>query len=195
MRGREPQRRAWPGMAGLALVGMMFTPLPTEAATVTQPDDKSSATIVIPLTIINLQATCDLTFSGAGLGSSGGIYTLGSLTMGEEKTHPSFKAAIACQGADVGSSAVRTALVASARGAVATNGGIRMQVDGQQNPKGPELWLETGKQTVPLDGSTAFCKGTSLALNECTLTPHTRVAQDAPAGQVSATVVFDIVYT
>lgn len=181
-------------MAALTLLVAGGLVQPLMAATVTQPDDKSSATIVIPVTLINIQATCDVTFSGAGLGSTGGTYTLGTLSKGEDKAHAPFRAVVECRDMD-GSETVSTALTASVRtGTLTGNNSIRMLVGGQDDASAPELWLEeAGGQRVPLDG-TAFCKGSGLNSNECTLTPHTRVPGNSPGGELSATVVFDVTY-
>ncbi len=180
-------------MAALTLLVTGGLVQPLMAATVTQPDDKSSATIVIPVTLINIQATCDVTFSGTGLGSTGGTYTLGTLSKGEDKAHAPFRAIVECRDMD-GTETVSTALTASVRtGTLTGNNTIRMLVDGQDNTDAPELWLETDGQRIPLDGA-AFCKGNGLNRNECTLTPHTRVPGNSPGGELSATVVFDVTY-
>ncbi|HAM4877259.1 hypothetical protein KJD96_19565 [Escherichia marmotae] len=181
------------GVAALVLLVAGGIIQSSVAATVTQPDDKSSATIVIPVTLINIQATCDVTFSGAGLGSTGGTYTLGRLSKGEGKGHEPFRAAVECRDMD-GTETVSTALTASVRtGALTGNNSIRMLVDGQDDTDAPELWLEKDGHRIPLDGS-AFCKGNGLNRNECTLTPHTRVPDNSPGGELSATVVFDVTY-
>ncbi|HAV9718375.1 TPA: hypothetical protein JLH16_003405 [Escherichia coli] len=182
-----------PGVATLALLVAGGIIQSSVAATVTQSDDKSSATIVIPVTLINTQATCDVTFSGAGLGSTGGTYTLGTLSKGEDKAHAPFRAVVECRDTD-GTETVSTALTASVRtGTLVGNNSVRMLVDGKDDTDAPELWLETGGQRITLDGS-AFCKGNGLNRNECTLTPHTRVPGNSPGGELSATVVFDVIY-
>ncbi|EHY3137797.1 hypothetical protein K4C27_004476 [Escherichia coli] len=187
------QKRIRQGMAALTLLVTGGLVQPLMAATVTQPDDKSSATIVIPVTLINIQATCDVTFSGTGLGSTGGTYTLGTLSKGEDKAHAPFRAIVECRDMD-GTETVSTALTASVRtGTLTGNNTIRMLVDGQDDTDAPELWLETDGQRIPLDGA-AFCKGNGLNRNECTLTPHTRVPGNSPGGELSATVVFDVTY-
>lgn len=182
------------GVAALALLVAGGIIQSSVAATVTQPADKSSAAIVIPVTLINIQATCDVTFSGAGLGSTGGTYTLGPLSKDDEdKVHAPFRTVVGCRDMD-GTETVSTALTASVRtGTLTGNNSIRMLVDGQDNADAPELWLETGGLRIPLDGST-FCKGNGLNRNECTLTPHTRVPGNSPGGELSATVVFDVTY-
>lgn len=192
------QKRIMRGVAALALLVSGVLPQSLMAATVTQPDDKSSATIVIPVTLINIQATCDVTFSGSSvsLGSHGGTYPLGALSRGEEKKHTPFTAVIECQDMD-GTETVSTALTASARTGTlsGSNDSIRMLVDDEDNGNAPVLWLETGAgQRVPLDGSTPFCVGNGLNRNECALTPHTQVPDNSPGGEVSATVVFDVTY-
>lgn len=182
-----------PGVATLALLVAGGIIQSSVAATVTQSDDKSSATIVIPVTLINIQATCDVTFSGAGLGSTGGTYTLGTLSKGEDKEHAPFRAVVECRDTD-GTETVSTALTASVRtGTLVGNNSVRMLVDGKDDTDAPELWLETGGQRITLDGST-FCKGNGLNRNECTLTPHTRVPGNSPGGELSASVVFDVTY-
>jgi hypothetical protein len=182
-----------PGVIALPLLVAGGIIQSSVAATVTQPADKNSATIVIPVTLINIQATCDVTFSGAGLGSTGGTYTLGTLSKDEEKAHTPFRAAVACQNMD-GTETVSSALTASVRtGTLTGNNSIRMLVDGQDDTDAPELWLETDGQRIPLDG-VAFCKGNGLNRNECTLTPHTRVPGNSPGGELSAAVVFDVTY-
>ncbi|EGE2290364.1 hypothetical protein [Escherichia coli] len=182
-----------PGVATLALLVAGGIIQSSVAATVTRSDDKSSATIVIPVTLINIQATCDVTFSGAGLGSTGGTYTLGTLSKGEDKEHAPFRAVVECRDTD-GTETVSTALTASVRtGTLVGNNSVRMLVDGKDDADAPELWLETGGQRITLDGS-AFCKGNGLNRNECTLTPHTRVPGNSPGGELSATVVFDVTY-
>lgn len=186
-------RAAVAGMAAVAgLTGALLSPAPAaRAATVNQTSD-SSATITIPVTLINIQPTCDLTFTGLQ-GSKGNYsYTLGSLSPGQQRQHTPFKAVISCQDVQ-GNESVSTALTASVRQGSVTDNRIRMLVDGQENAAGPELWLETGGQRVPLDG-TAFCQGNGLDRNECTLTPVTQVPDSAAGGQVSATVVFDVTY-
>lgn len=189
--GKLQHYRALPGITGLLMLGMLLNSEVLAATT-----DKPSVKLTIPVTLTNIQATCDLTFSRKGLGSNGGTYTLEELVRGASRPHPAFIATITCQGAGVGSGSepVKTALVASPRGVTTRDDVIRMLVDGQQNEKGPELWLETGGKRVPMDGSTPFCTGTSMALNECELTPHTRVPDDVTPGNVSATVAFDITY-
>ncbi|EOU2287571.1 hypothetical protein ACNTNE_004521 [Escherichia coli] len=182
-----------PGVATLALLVAGGIIQSSVAATVTQPDGESSATIDIPVTLINIQYTCDVTFSGAGLGSIGGTYTLGTLSKGEDKAHAPFRAVVECRDTD-GTETVSTALTASVRtGTLVGNNSVRMLVDGKDDTDAPELWLETGGQRITLDGS-AFCKGNGLNRNECTLTPHTRVPGNSPGGELSATVVFDVTY-
>ncbi|EFN6235705.1 hypothetical protein FVI09_25140 [Escherichia coli] len=185
--------KRWMVALPLLVAGAMVSPL--RAAQVTQSDDKSSATIVIPVTLINIQATCDVTFSGAGLGSTGGTYQLGTLKKGEKnKPHQQFKAIVECQNV-TGTETVSTALTAAVRaGTLTTSDSIRMLRDGQESSDAPELWLEAEGQRVKLDGSTPFCQGSGLSRNECTLTPHTSVPDNTTGGEVSATVVFDVTY-
>ncbi|EJN3746741.1 hypothetical protein NPX25_004893 [Escherichia coli] len=180
-------------MAGLTgiLLSVWLQSSFVQAAMVNKTSE-SSATITIPVTLINIQPTCDLTFTGLDGGTGNYTYFLGSLSPGQQRQHTPFKAVIDCRDVQ-GNEGVSTALTASVRqGSVADNR-IRMLVDGQENAAGPELWLETGGQRVPLN-STAFCQGNGLDHNECSLTPVTRVPDNAPGGQVSATVVFDVTY-
>lgn len=179
------------GLIGGLLSGWLLSPS-VRAATVEQAS-KNYAAITIPVTLINIQATCDLTFTGLDGGAGNYSYTLGSLSPGQQR-HPSFKAVINCRDVQ-GNERVSTALSASVRQGSVTNNRIRMLVDGQENIAGPELWLEVGGhgQPVPLNG-TPFCQGNGLDRNECTLTPFTLVPNRAPGGQVSATVVFDVRY-
>lgn len=182
------------GVAGLAAVAGLTVALlspAARAATVNQTSE-SNATITIPVTLINIQPTCDLTFTGLSGGAGNYSYPLGSLNPGQQRQHTPFKAVISCQDVQ-GNEGVSTALTATVRQGSVTDNRIRMLVDGQENTAGPELWLETGGQRVPLDG-TAFCKGNGLDRNECTLTPFTQVPDRAPGGQVLATVVFDVTY-
>ncbi|HEI6731329.1 hypothetical protein [Yersinia enterocolitica] len=189
---RYPHNRLRAVMAGMLLLsGGLMSAIPVMAATVNKVSE-SSAIIDIPLTLVKTQATCDLTFSGLNGGAGNYSYSLGELNRGERRNHTSFKAIIDCENVG-GTETVSTALTASARGAEVVDNRIRMQVDGENKVNAPELWLETGGQTVPLDGS-AFCQGNKLNRNECTLTPFTLVPGNSPNGQVSATVVFDITY-
>ncbi len=155
---------------------------------------ESSAAITIPVTLINIQATCDLNFIGLEGGPGNYSYTLHSLSPGEQQRHTSFKAVINCRDVQ-GNEGVSTALSATVRQGNVIDNRIRMLVDGQENAAGPELWLEEGVygQLVPLNG-TAFCLGNKLDRNECTLTPFTRVPGGAPGGKVSASVVFEVTY-
>ncbi|ECU3284689.1 hypothetical protein DYO40_21815 [Salmonella enterica subsp. enterica serovar Javiana] len=178
------------GLAGGLLSGWLM-PSPARAATVNQPSE-SSAIVTIPVTLINIQPTCDLTFTGLDGGTGNYSYPLGSLSPGQQRQHTPFKAVINCRDVQ-GNEGVSTALTASVRQGSVTDNHIRMLVDGQDNAAGPALWLETGGTRVPLDGM-AFCQGNGLNRNECTLTPFTRVPDSAPGGQVSATVVFDVTY-
>lgn len=180
------------GLIGGLLFGWLLSPS-VRAATVNQ-TSSSSASITIPVTLINIQATCDLTFTGLDGGAGNYSYTLGSLSPGQPRQHPPFKAVINCRDVQ-GNEGVSTALSASVRQGSVANNRIRMLVDGQENIAGPELWLEVGGhgQPVPLDG-TPFCQGNGLDHNECTLTPFTLVPDSAPGGQVSANVVFRMTY-
>ncbi|EGJ8836522.1 hypothetical protein ACV38A_003984 [Escherichia coli] len=175
-----------------AVAGALLFPGLALAATVDKSQDGSSATITIPVTLINIQATCDLTFTGLEGGLGNYSYSLGSLSPGQQRQHTPFKAVIDCRDVQ-GNEGVSTALTASVRQGSVTGNRIRMLVDGQENAAGPELWLEAGGQPVPLNG-TAFCQGNALDRNECSLTPFTQVPNGAPGGQVSATVVFDVTY-
>ncbi|TQO04834.1 UNVERIFIED_ORG: hypothetical protein FHU01_4468 [Citrobacter freundii] len=192
MKAEKLMRRVMCGAAAGVLAGGLLLPLTAGAATVSQLSPEQ-ATITIPVTLINMQATCDVTFSGAGLGSNGGVYPLGTLTPGGQVKHVPFRAIVACKDVD-GTETVSTALTASVKGGSVTNSRIRMLLDGQQNDKAPELWLETGGQPVPVDGITTFCQGQGLNRNECQLTPFTAVPGDSPGGQVTATVVFNVAY-
>ncbi|EFH6854215.1 hypothetical protein IB394_005210 [Escherichia coli] len=183
-------RAAVAGMAGLA--GFLLPPSAL-AATIAQVRG-NYAIITIPVTLINIQATCDLTFTGLQGGQGNYSYPLGSLNPEKQRQHPPFKAAISCRNVQ-GNEGVHTALTASVRqGTLTADSRIRMLVDGQVSDAGPELWLEGADgKPVPLNG-TVFCQGNRLDRNECTLTPFTRVPSNAPNGQVSATVVFDVTY-
>ncbi|MGP3592747.1 hypothetical protein [Vagococcus sp. WN89Y] len=180
------------GMVALTLLAIVFIAMSADAASVHQ-SSRSNATITVPVTLVNIQPTCDVTFSGAGLGSNGGTYKLGSLLPGDSRAHMPFKATIGCKDVE-GAGEMSTALTASARGNVVTDNRIRMQLNGKTNENAPELWLETGGQRVPMDGNSAFCKGQGLNTNVCTLTPVTRVPDSSPGGKVSATVVFNVTY-
>ena len=179
-------------VAGLLLLCGLLPATYSLAATVNKTSD-DSARIIIPVSLINIQATCNLTFIGLDGGGGNYSYSLGPLNQGEHREHKSFKAVIDCQGV-TGSETVSTALTATVRKGVVADNRIRMLVDGQNNTNAPELWLENSGQRVPLDGSTAFCKGNRLNRNECTLTPITQVPGTSPNGEVSATVVFDVTY-
>ncbi len=184
-------RAAVAGMAGITgvLLSCWLFSSSARAATVNQTSE-SSASITIPVTLISIQTTCDLTFTGLEGGGSYS-YSLGSLSSGKQRQHTPFKAVINCRDAQ-GNEGVSTALTASVRQGSVTDNRIRMLVDGQKNAAGPELWLEAGGKRIPLDGS-AFCQG-NLNHNECTLTPFTQVPDSASGGQVSASVVFDVTY-
>lgn len=177
---------------GLLLLGGLMSATQPQAASVNKTSN-AKAVISIPVALINIQATCDLTFTGLN-GSAGKYsYTLDALNLGQLRQHTPFKAEINCRNV-MGNEGISTALTASVRKGTVTDNRIRMLVDGKENVNGPELWLEAGGQRVPLNGSTAFCKGSGLNRNECTLTPVTQVPGNAPSGQVSATVVFDVTY-
>ncbi|TQN75814.1 UNVERIFIED_ORG: hypothetical protein FHU00_4856 [Citrobacter freundii] len=191
MKAEKLMRRVMSVATAGVLAGGILLPLTAGAATVTQPLPEQ-ARITIPVTLIYMKATCDVTFSGAGLGSNG-VYQLGTLTPGGQVKHPPFRAIVECKDVD-GTETVSTALTASVKGNSVTNNRIRMLLDGQQNDKAPELWLETGGQPVPVDGITTFCQGQGLSRNECELTPFTAVPGDSPGGLVSSTVVFNVAY-
>ncbi|HAI6831416.1 TPA: hypothetical protein LAP77_003063 [Escherichia coli] len=153
--------------------------------------DENSASILVPLTLINTQPTCALSFSGAGLNSKGGVYQLGVLKAGEEKKHPPFNINVECKDTY---GTINTALTASASNPVLDKYHVKMAVDGKYNDSVPVLWLELEGKPVPVNKE-QFCQRTNLNRYTCTLTPYTRVPSDSPRGEVSAVVVFDITYT
>ena len=153
---------------------------------------ENSASILVPVTLINMLHTCSLSFSGAGLNSNGGVYQLGSLKIGEEKEHSSFNIIVDCKDTD-GTESVNTALTASVRNPTVDNYHIQMTVNGQYNDNAPVLWLESNGKSIPVNGA-PFCQGVKLNRNVCTLTPYTRVPLNSPGGEISAAIVFDITY-
>ncbi len=153
--------------------------------------DKNHASILVPLTLINTQPTCALSFSGAGLNSKGGVYQLGVLKAGEEKKHPPFNINVECKDTY---GTINTALTASASNPVLDKYHVKMAVDGKYNDSVPVLWLELEGKPVPVNKE-QFCQRTNLNRYTCTLTPYTRVPSDSPRGEVSAVVVFDVTYT
>ncbi|EFK4582308.1 hypothetical protein [Escherichia coli] len=157
-------------------------------------EDITSLAVSVPVTMVKIQATCDVTFSGGELGTNGGLYWFGTLSPGETKEHTPFNAVINCQDAD-GTETVNTALIAAPKGNSITNNNINMFVDGQESENAPKLWLKHDGKEVPLDGSTPFCVGLGLKQNTCPLTPCTQVPTASPTGKVSATIVFNVTYT
>ena len=153
------------------------------AATVSKPDE-SSAIITIPVTIINQQNTCKVTFEGTSV--SGGSYTFRqTLLKGQEQTHPSFQAVVTCEG-----------------NFQASGNKAGLHPVGDLSVKSGELWLLANNSIVPMGNSagdtalTAFCEGmaSDTVRNSCTLTPVTHILPAAPGGPVSTTLTFDVVY-
>lgn len=168
------------------------------AATVDKPDE-SSAIITIPVTIINQQNTCKVTFEGTSV--SGGTYTFRqTLLKGQEQTHPSFQAVVTCEE----NSEVKTALTLRPAGNFQASGNkAGLHPVGDLSVKSGELWLTlTDGTIVPMGDSaaatsqTAFCEGmaSDTVRNSCSLTPVTRILPTAPGGPVSTMLTFDVVY-
>lgn len=168
------------------------------AATVARVDD-NTVTIEIPVTIINQQNTCKVTFEGTSV--SGGTYTFRqTLLKGQEQKHPSFQAVVTCEE----NSEVKTALTLRPAGNFqASNNRVGLHPVGDLSVKSGELWLTMADgSTAPMGASaaatsqTAFCEGmaSDTVRNSCTLTPVTRILSTAPGGPVSTTLTFDVVY-
>lgn len=167
------------------------------AATVDKPNE-SSAIITIPVTIINQQNTCKVTFEGTSV--SGGTYTFRqTLLKGQEQTHPSFQAVVTCEE----NSEVKTALTLRPAGNFQASGNkAGLHPVGDLSVKSGELWLLANNSIVPMGNSagdtalTAFCEGmaSDTVRNSCTLTPVTHILPTAPGGPVSTTLTFDVVY-
>ncbi len=173
-------------VCGGVLAGGLLLPLMVEAA--------STATLTIPITIINSQPTCNLTFDN---GSSTLTYQLGTLGRGDEIRHAPFTVNVSCEG----NTAVKTAL--TARNTTGTlqggNDSVMMRVNGQASTNGPLFWLENGGQRVKLTGleSDAFCNRNDTSAstpNACQLRPVTNVPVTSPEGDIDVTIVFDVIY-
>ncbi|QST30886.1 hypothetical protein JRC42_24670 (plasmid) [Escherichia albertii] len=153
----------------------------------------SKAKIAIPVTLINIRATCDLFFTELDGGPGNYSYFLGPLEPGKVQTHAAFKAVVQCRNA-TGSENVNTALVASVRKGRVEFNGVRMLVDEKWDANAPVLWLREDEKDIVFDGKTIFCKGNGLSYKECTLTPFTRTQENSARGEVSAAVVFSVIY-
>lgn len=182
----------------LLLAGSLLSACSAIAATVTQPADKSSATIVIPVTIINQQNTCRVGFEGGPV--SGGTYTFReTLLKGQTQQHPAFRAVVTCDD----NSVVKTALKLRPAGAFQASGNrVGLHPSGDLSVKSGELWLELNGTPVPMGNSAgdttmaAFCEGTAsdTVRNSCELTPWTSIQASAPGGPVSTTLTFEVDY-
>lgn len=167
------------------------------AATVDKPND-STAIITIPVTIINQQNTCRVTFEGTSV--SGNTYAFRqTLLKGQEQTHPSFQAVVTCEE----NSEVKTALTLRPAGNFRASGNkAGLHPVGDLSVNSGELWLLANNSIVPMGNSagdtalTPFCEGmaSDTVRNSCTLTPVTRILPTAPGGPVSTTLTFDVVY-
>lgn len=184
-----------------AIIAGMLLLLPAAcslAATVDKPDG-SSAIITIPVTIINQQNTCKVTFDGPSV--SGGTYTFQkTLLKGQEQEHQPFRAIVTC----ANNSEVETALTLRPAGSFqASNNRVGLHPVGDLSVKSGELWLVLADgNPAPMGANAAatsqavFCKGmtSDTVRNSCTLTPVTHILPTAPGGPVSTTLTFDVVY-
>ncbi|CNL75254.1 type 1 fimbrial protein [Yersinia enterocolitica] len=146
----------------------------------------------IKITLQNKQPSCALSING----NNSYQYQLGTLTRGGEERHDVFNVTVTCQG----NTPVKTALTAKSMAGtlLGQRDVISMQTD--TGGSGPLLWLEdiTG-QKVKLSGlnNEMFCfsSNTTWATpSYCRLTPVTKVnASDGP-GNVSATILFNVIY-
>lgn len=158
-----------------------------------------SATITIPVTIINQQNTCKVGFEGASI--SGNTYTFQAVLLkGLTQTHPPFQAVVTCEN----NSVVNTALTLRPAGAYQASGNkVGLYRVDDPSVKSGDLWLTLdGGGIAPIGNSagdtalTSFCQGTTsdTVRNSCTLTPMTDIQASAVGGPVSTTLTFDVVY-
>lgn len=186
-------------LAALILVGWLLPVSGGLAATVDKTSD-SSAIITIPVTLINQQNTCKVSFEGTSV--SGGTYTFREILLkGQtQNNHPSFRAVVTCEE----NSEVKTALTLRPAGNFqASNNRAGLHPVGDLSVTSGELWLTlTDGSTVPMGSNagdtslTAFCEGTTsdTVRNVCELKPVTSILPTAPGGPVSTTLTFDVVY-
>ncbi|HFL4936697.1 TPA: hypothetical protein ACG34J_004729 [Escherichia coli] len=182
----------------IAEILLLATTASSQAATVTKPT-ANSAVITIPVTIINQQSTCKVSFEGANV--SGSAYTFQeTLLKGQIQNHPPFQAVVTCDG----DSEVKTALTLRPAGAFQANAN-HVDLYSVDNPvvKSGELWLTLQNGNLAPMGDSAgsisltpFCEGVSSGSvrNSCTLKPVTSILSTAPGGPVSTTLAFDVVY-
>ncbi|CAD5758900.1 Uncharacterised protein [Escherichia coli] len=184
-------------VGALLLLPAAYSPVAT-SADVSKPTE-SSAIITIPVTLINQQNTCKVTFEGATV-SGGGTYTFqATLLKGQEQTHPPFQAVVTCEE----NSAVKTALkVRPATGFQGSGDNAGLYREDDLTAKSGELWLMHDGQKVPM-GSNAggtspaeFCVGmaSDTVRNSCLLTPKTSILPTAQGGPVTTTLTFDVAY-
>lgn len=174
----------------LLLAGLLLSVCNTMAATVVQ-SSQGTATITIPVTIINQQNTCRVELKGDAI--SGGSYRLGTLQKGEPHSHPSFQAMMYCEG----NVPVKTGLKVRPGGAFTVTGNNRVAMRGASQDVKGELWLTLNGSPVPMGGNAAFCQGesTNTQPNKCSLTPVTQILSAGPGGEVNATLTFDVDYS
>ncbi len=159
-----------------------------------------SATITIPITIINPQNTCKVGFEGPTI-SGGNTYTFQEVLIKGEKAkqHASFRAVVTCEE----NSQVNTALMLGPGGGRQTHDnkiGL-FRLDDPTASSG-DLWLtlEDGSMapmaTIAGGTSVSFCTGmaSDTVRNSCTLTPVTDILASAVGGAVSTTLTFAVVY-
>lgn len=178
-------------LAALMLAGGLLSACRAMAA--------DTATITVPITIINQQNTCVVGFEGASV--SGSTYTFrDTLLKGQTQIHPPFRAVVTCDN----NSVVKTALTLRPAGAFQASGDkAGLHPVGNLSVKSGELWLTlVGGGLAPIGSSavatslTPFCEGTAsdTVRNSCELTPVTSILPSAPGGPVSTTLTFDVVY-
>lgn len=175
----------------LMLAGLLLSVCNTMAATVVQPT-QGSATITIPVTIINQQNTCRVELKGDAI--SGGSYRLDPLQKGELHSHPSFQAMMYCDG-DV---PVKTALKVQPGYGFTVTANNRVAMRGASQDVKGELWLTLpGGNLVSMRGDTAFCPGMSTRTqpNSCVLKPVTQILSAGPGGEVNAILTFNVDYS
>ncbi|MWM72153.1 hypothetical protein GQL89_21690 [Escherichia coli] len=182
----------------IAEILLTVTTTSSPAATVSEPT-ANSAIITIPVTIINQQSTCTVSFEGTNV--SGSAYTFQeTLLKGQIQNHPPFQAVVTCDG----NSKVKTALALRPAGAFQANANhVDLYSVDNTSVKSGELWLTLQNGNLaPMGNSTGsisqtpFCEGVTSGTvrNSCTLKPVTSILSTAPEGPVSTTLTFDVVY-